>query len=93
MEWIYANCSTTAQRGALDWRHKFREAVKPVFDELYKSVASGKEAEIVIEAGKHPDYREKLNAELKEVRDSELWQTGAEVRRLRPENAEAKVEA
>ncbi len=93
MDWMYANCSTTAQRGALDWRHKFREAVKPVFDELYQSVASGKEAEIVIEAGKHPDYREKLNTELKEVRDSELWQTGAEVRRLRPENAEAQVEA
>ncbi len=31
MDWMYANCSATAQRGALDWRHKFREATLPVF--------------------------------------------------------------
>jgi ketol-acid reductoisomerase len=85
MDWMYANCSTTAQRGALDWRHKFRAAVAPVFEELYESVASGKEAKIVIERNSKPDYREKLNAELKEVGDSELWQTGKAVRQLRPE--------
>ncbi len=84
MDWMYANTSVTAQRGALDWRHKFRKAVEPVYDELYKSVASGKEAEIVIESGKQPDYREKLEAELKEVRESELWQAGKQVRSLRP---------
>jgi len=61
---MYANCSTTAQRGALDWRHKFREAVEPVYDELYESVKSGREAEIAIEAGRKPDYREKLEAEM-----------------------------
>ncbi|MEA1876485.1 MAG: ketol-acid reductoisomerase [Bacteroidota bacterium] len=84
MDWMYANCSTTAQRGALDWRHKFREAVTPVFDDLYESVASGKEAEIAIRKGQDPDYRAKLDEELKELRESELWQTGAQVRKLRP---------
>ena len=86
MDWMLANVSTTAQRGALDWRHKFRDAAKPVFDELYNSVATGNEARIVIEAGRDDNYREKLNAELKEMRESELWQTGQAVRKLRPEN-------
>ncbi|MGB0522514.1 MAG: ketol-acid reductoisomerase [Flammeovirgaceae bacterium] len=90
MDWMYANTSTTAQRGALDWRHKFREATLPVFEELYESVASGKEAEVVINANQQTDYREKLNEELKEVRESELWQAGATVRQLRPENQPAK---
>jgi ketol-acid reductoisomerase len=84
MDWMYANCSTTAQRGALDWRHKFRKAVEPVYDELYNSVTSGREAEIAIEAGRQPDYRQKLEAELKELRESEIWATGAQVRKLRP---------
>lgn len=84
MDWMYANCSTTAQRGALDWRHKFRKAVEPVFEELYESVASGKETKIVIEANSKPDYREKLDVELKELHDSEMWQAGAMVRKLRP---------
>lgn len=88
MDWMYANCSTTAQRGALDWRHPFREAVEPVFDKLYKSVVSGEETRIVLEANSTADYREKLDAELKEMRESEMWQTGAAVRALRPENWE-----
>lgn len=86
MDWMYANTSVTAQRGALDWRHKFREATTPVFEELYSRVASGKEAEVVIEAGRKPDYRANLEKELKEIRDSELWQTGKQVRKLRPES-------
>lgn len=86
MDWMYANTSTTAQRGALDWRHKFREATTPVFEQLYDSVATGKEAEIVIEANRQGNYREKLNKELEEVRNSELWQAGQQVRKLRPEN-------
>ena len=86
MDWMYANCSTTAQRGALDWRHKFRKAVEPVFKELYKSVFSGKEARITLKANSQPDYKQKLDAELKEIRESEMWQTGAAVRSLRPEN-------
>jgi ketol-acid reductoisomerase len=73
MDWMYANCSATAQRGALDWRHKFRKAVEPVFAELYNSVATGKETEIVLRVNGAPDYKEKLNEELKEMRESELW--------------------
>ncbi len=84
MDWMYGNCSTTAQRGALDWRHKFREAVSPVFEDLYKSVETGNEAKIVIEANSKTDYRKGLEAELTELRNSELWQTGAQVRKLRP---------
>ncbi len=84
MDWMYANTSTTAQRGALDWRHKFRDAVAPVFDELYRSVASGQEAKIVIEAGSRDDYRERLDRELAELRESELWRAGRQVRQLRP---------
>jgi len=86
MDWMYANCSTTAQRGALDWRHEFREAVLPVFDKLYQSVKKGVETQIVLQANSAPDYREKLSAELKELRDSEMWKVGATVRSLRPEN-------
>ena len=86
MDWMYANCSTTAQRGALDWRHKFREATLPVFDDLYESVKTGEEARVTIKTNEKEDYREKLEEELKEIRESELWQTGAQVRKLRPEN-------
>jgi ketol-acid reductoisomerase len=85
MDWMYANCSATAQRGALDWRHKFRKAVEPVFAELYDSVASGKETEVVLRVNSAPDYKVKLEAELKEMRESEMWQAGAAVRDLRPE--------
>ena len=84
MDWMYANCSTTAQRGALDWRHRFRKAVEPVFDDLYDRVATGKEAAIAIKAGQQDDYREKLEEELRELRESEMWQTGKQVRKLRP---------
>lgn len=84
MDWMYANCSATAQRGALDWRHKFREAVLPVFNDLYKSVKSGTETKIVLERTSGPDYKHELEAELKEMRESELWQAGATVRKLRP---------
>jgi ketol-acid reductoisomerase len=86
MDWMYGNCSTTAQRGALDWRHAFREAVAPVFDRLYESVVSGEETRIVLAANSTPDYKEKLNAELEELRCSEMWTAGAAVRSLRPEN-------
>jgi len=84
MDWMYANCSTTAQRGALDWKGRFRKAVEPVFKELYKSVESGNEARIVIRANSKKDYREKLEKELKTIRESEMWKTGAKVRELRP---------
>lgn len=86
MDWMYANCSTTAQRGALDWKNRFRDAVAPVFEQLYESVANGTEARIVLEANSRPDYREQLEKELAEMRNSEMWQAGAAVRSLRPEN-------
>jgi len=86
MDWMYANCSTTAQRGALDWWKKFRDATAPVFKELYESVASGKESQRSIDSNSKPDYREKLEVELKELHDSEMWQAGKTVRSLRPEN-------
>ncbi|WP_116105710.1 ketol-acid reductoisomerase [Lewinella sp. IMCC34191] len=87
MDWMYANCSTTAQRGALDWKDKFRDAVKPVFEDLYQSVASGEEAQRSIDSNSQSDYREKLEVELKELSESEMWQAGRTVRKLRPENA------
>jgi len=86
MDWMYANCSTTAQRGALDWKEKFRDAVAPVFDDLYRSVVAGEESRIVLEKNSDPKYRENLDAELKVMRESEMWQAGAAVRSLRPEN-------
>jgi ketol-acid reductoisomerase len=86
MDWMYANTSVTAQRGALDWRHKFREAVAPVFENLYESVKTGNEAKIVIESGRKTDYRQKLEVELEEIRESEMWQAGKQVRSLRPDS-------
>ena len=86
MDWMYSNCSATAQRGALDWRHKFRDAVAPLFDKLYESVVSGKETEIVMKANSAPDYKERLQEELDEIKNSEMWTAGAAVRKLRPEN-------
>ena len=86
MDWMYANCSTTAQRGALDWWKRFRDVTKPLFEELYGEVASGREAQRSIDLNSQPDYREKLNEELRSMRESEMWQAGAVVRKLRPEN-------
>jgi len=86
MDWMFRNCSTTAQRGALDWAPKFRDAVAPVFDDLYEKVVSGKETRRVLETNSASDYREKLDKELDVLKNSEMWQTGATVRSLRPEN-------
>lgn len=86
MDWMYANCSTTAQRGALDWWKKFRDATRPVFEELYDSVAAGNEAQLSIDSNSKNDYREKLEVELSELRDSEMWRAGRTVRSLRPQN-------
>lgn len=86
MDWMYANCSTTAQRGALDWMVPFHDATKPVFEKLYKEVACGNEAQRSIDTNSQPDYREKLEEELKALRESEMWRAGETVRKLRPEN-------
>ena len=93
MDWMYANCSTTAQRGALDWWTKFRDAVAPVFKELYDSVASGNEAQRSIDSNSQADYRAKLEEELRQLRESEMWQAGRVVRSLRPEASAVKVDA
>jgi len=86
MDWMYANCSTTAQRGALDWKGPFHDAIKPVMQKLYDSVKCGHEAQISIDANSKPDYREGLEKELKALRESEMWRTAVTVRSLRPEN-------
>ena len=86
MDWMYANCSTTAQRGALDWMTPFHDAVKPVMQQLYQSVVTGNEAQISIDRNSKPDYRDKLEEELKALRESEMWRTAETVRKLRPEN-------
>jgi ketol-acid reductoisomerase len=86
VDWMIASCSTTAQRGALDWSRRFEEAVKPLFERLYKDVISGAETRRVLETCSAPDYRVRLETELDEWRGSEMWKAGAAVRALRPEN-------
>ena len=86
MDWMYANCSTTAQRGALDWMGPFHDAIKPVVEKLYESVESGTEAQKSIDSNSQPDYREKLEKELKQMRESEMWRAAETVRQLRPED-------
>lgn len=86
MDWMFGNCSTTAQRGALDWKGRFKEAVNPVFEKLYQNVISGEETRIVLEANSAPDYRIKLEKELETMRNAEMWRAGAAVRALRPES-------
>ena len=92
MDWMFANTSTTAQRGALDWRHRFRDASMPIFMDLYDKVASGEEARITIDANKSNDYRVGLEKELSEIAQSEMWQAGKQVRSLRPENSKGFAE-
>src|SRR3954453_7479243 len=88
MDWMYANCSATAQRGALDWFKAFRDASKPVLEDLYQKVEAGDETRRVLEANTRKDYREQLEKELKEVAASEMWEAGQVVRSLRPERAD-----
>jgi ketol-acid reductoisomerase len=85
MDWMYANCSTTAQRGALDWFKRFHDISKPVFEELYRKVVAGDETRRALEANSKPDYRQNLEKELKAIAESEMWQAGKMVRALRPE--------
>ncbi len=86
MDWMFANCSATAQRGALDWRKKFKKATLPVFKDLYKSVKDGKETARVIRSCSGKNYKEKLDKELSVIGNSEMWQTGKAVRALRPKS-------
>ena len=84
MDWMYSNCSATAQRGALDWKPRFKKAVMPVFRELYDRVASGAETRRVISACGRPDYKVRLGKELEAMGNSEMWQAGKATRALRP---------
>lgn len=86
MDYMYDACSTTARRGALDWYPRFKDALKPVFTDLYESVKNGSETQRSLDFNSQPDYREKLEEELKVIRAMEIWQVGKEVRKLRPEN-------
>lgn len=86
MDWMYANCSTTAQRGALDWWKKFKDATLPIFQSLYDEVSSGREAEKTIIANSKYNYRDQLIKELKELSESELWIAGSVIRKLRPKS-------
>lgn len=88
MDWMYANCSTTAQRGALDWSGEFKQATKPVFERLYEAVANGNETRRTLEANSQSDYRKKLNEELSEMANKEIWRAGTIIRKLRPERIE-----
>jgi len=86
MDWMYAACSTTARRGAIDWTSKFKDSLKPVFNQLYDSVVDGSETKRSLEYNSDPEYRKKFEAELGEIRDMEIWRAGKAVRSLRPEN-------
>lgn len=86
MDYMYDACSTTARRGALDWSPKFKDALKPVFEDLYRSVKTGAETQRSLDFNSQPDYRAKLEEELQAIRDLEIWRVGKEVRKLRPEN-------
>jgi ketol-acid reductoisomerase len=90
MDWMFGACSTTAQRGALDWSKRFEAVTKPLFELLYRDVQSGVETKRVLDTCGAPDYRNRLQKELDEERNSEMWQTGAAVRALRPENVKKK---
>lgn len=91
MDWMFSNCSTTAQRGALDWKPKFKKAVLPLFEKLYESVKEGKETKRVIKMGSLPNYQELLAKELAEMGNSEMWLAGKAVRELRPKTKERKI--
>lgn len=86
MDWMYSNCSTTAQRGALDWAPRFKNVLKPVINECYEKVVSGEEAKISISSNSRDDYRDQLNKELDEINNQEMWLAGRELRALRPGN-------
>ncbi len=92
MDWMFANCSATAQRGALDWKPKFKKAVLPVFRDLYKSVKSGKETKRVLNSCSKIDYKDRLDAELAEMGSSEMWEAGKAARKLRPKEKAKKTD-
>jgi ketol-acid reductoisomerase len=93
MDWMYANCSATAQRGALDWKPRFKKAVLPVFKDLYNRVKTGKECARVLSACGKADYKKQLTKELDAIGNSEMWQAGKAVRALRPKEPARAIAA
>ncbi|MFC1503932.1 ketol-acid reductoisomerase [Spirochaetota bacterium] len=91
MDWMYSNCSATAQRGALDWKPRFKKAVLPQFKKLYARVRNGIETKRVISSCGKENYQESLNKELAQIRNSEMWKAGAAVRGLRPKEQQKKI--
>jgi ketol-acid reductoisomerase len=91
MDWMYSNCSATAQHGALKWRPIFRKANVPVFEKLYASVKIGQETREVIRDCGGKDYKKFLEKKLAEIHDSEMWQAGAAVRSLRPKEKAKEI--
>ena len=91
MDWMYANCSATAQRGALDWKPRFKQAVLPVFEELYQRVKAGQETARVLDSCGKPDYQSQLTKELSVIGNSEMWQAGKAVRELRPKTPARQI--
>src|SRR5512142_822200 len=93
MDWMYSNCSATAQRGALDWKPRFKKAVLPVFELLYDRVSSGKECARVLASTGGPNYQQDLGKELAELGNSEIWRAGKATRALRPKDAARAISA
>ena len=93
MDWMYANCSATAQRGALDWKPRFKAAVLPVFELLYMRVKHGIETKRVIESCGAPNYQDQLGKELREMGNSEMWLAGKATRSLRPKESARQITA
>jgi ketol-acid reductoisomerase len=91
MDWMYSNCSATAQHGALKWRPKFKKVTLPVFDELYKSVKGGIETKEVLRDCGKPNYKELLDKKLSDMGDSEMWLAGKAVRALRPKEKAREI--
>ena len=85
-DYMFGECSTTAQRGALDWAPRFEKALKPVFQDLYNEVENGNEARRTLDVNSRSDYKVGLEKELDAIRNSEMWRAGKTVRKLRPEN-------
>ena len=80
MDWMFEACSTTARRGAIDWTPRFKDALKPVFNQLYDSVKTGEETKRSLEYNSQPDYRQRYEAEMEEIRNLEIWRAGKSVR-------------
>ena len=68
---------------ALDWYKRFEELNKPLIREIYNRVEDGSEVKRVLEANSDREYKEKLNKELDEINNHEIWKVGREIRKLR----------